>query len=87
MKKYKIAVETGLSQIGNILKDEGYQVVDFDESGSPVDALVVTGLDDNFMGISNTLTDGLVVDASGRNAEEVLYELESHFQKKEQDGE
>ena len=66
-----------------MLKDEGYQVVDLDDSGSKVDAFVITGMDEDIMGISTTITDGVVVDASGRDPEEILYELEGHLQSRE----
>jgi hypothetical protein len=83
LKKYKIAVEAGLSNIEEALKDEGYQVVDLDDSGSNVDAIVLTGMDEDLMGISTTITDGVVVDASGRDPEEIIYELEGRLQKRE----
>lgn len=83
MKKYKVAVESGLSHIEETLKDEGYDVVDADEFGPNVDAFVITGLDEDLMGISSTLTDGIVIDASGKDPEEVVYELERNLRKKE----
>jgi hypothetical protein len=83
VKKYRVAVETGLSNIEETLKDEGYDVVDADEFGSNVDAFVITGLDEDLMGISSTLTDGIVIDASGRDPEEVVYELERNLRKRE----
>ena len=76
-------MEAGLSNIEEALKDEGYQVVDLDDSGSNVDAIVLTGMDEDLMGISTTITDGVVVDASGRDPEEIIYELEGLLQKRE----
>jgi len=83
--KYRIAVEDGLSQIEAALRQEGYQVVDPEEAGANVDAVVVTGMDENLMGITDTLTSGVVIDASGLDADEVLAELERRLPKLEQD--
>ena len=83
--KYRIAVEDGLSQIEATLRQEGYQVVDPEEAGANVDAVVVTGMDENLMGITDTLTSGVVIDASGLDADEVLAELERRLPKLEQD--
>ncbi|HEY8391507.1 MAG TPA: YkuS family protein [Capillibacterium sp.] len=85
MPKYRIAVEDGLSQIEAALRQEGYQVVDPEEAGANVDAVVVTGMDENLMGITDTLTSGVVIDASGLDADEVLAELERRLPKLEQD--
>lgn len=84
MAKYKIAVEDGLSHIEDALRDEGYQVVDPEVSGSNVDAYVITGMDENLMGMTDTMTTGVVIDASGLDANEVLFELERRLQRQEQ---
>jgi len=84
LPKYRIAVEDGLTQIEDALRQEGYQVVNPDEDGSDVDAAVISGMDENFMGITDTLTTGVVIDASGLNAYEVLTELERRLSKREQ---
>ncbi|HHT48119.1 MAG TPA: YkuS family protein [Firmicutes bacterium] len=76
LAKYRIAVENGLTQIEDALRQEGYQVVDPEESGSNVDAVVITGMDENLMGITDMMTTGVVIDASGLDANEVLTELE-----------
>lgn len=82
MASFKIAVEDGLSHIEAALRDEGYQVVDPDEDGTNVDAFVITGMDANIMGMTDTHAPGVVIDASGLDANEVLYELERRLQTK-----
>ena len=77
-------VEDGLSQIEAALRQEGYEVVD-PEDGSNVDAMVITGMDENLMGITDTLTTGVVIDASGLDANEVLNELERRLSKQEEE--
>lgn len=84
MPKYRIMVEDGLSQIEAALRQEGYEVVD-PEDGSNVDAMVITGMDENLMGITDTLTTGVVIDASGLDANEVLNELERRLSKQEEE--
>jgi len=79
MKKYRIAIEEGLSNIEEMLKEEGYEVQELDEAGPQADAVIVTGMDEDFAGFADTLTDGIVIDASGRQPEEILYELEKHL--------
>lgn len=79
MKKYRIAVEEGLSNIEEMLREEGYVVRELDDAGPQADAVIITGMDEDFAGYADTLTDGVVIDASGRQPEEVLYELEKHL--------
>lgn len=85
MKRYRIAVEKGLSNIEQMLKEEGYDVGDVDDLGSYADAVIITGMDEDVAGYANILTDGIVVDASGRQPEEVLYEIERNFRLKDKE--
>lgn len=79
MHKHTVAVEDGLDNIKEMLEDEGYRVVDLDEQAKSVDAVVLTGMDEDLMGIADIDTEGYVIDASGRQPEEILYDLEKHF--------
>lgn len=79
MKKYRIAVEEGLSNIGEMLREEGYDVRELDDVGPQADAVIITGMGEDFAGYTDTLTGGVVIDASGRQPEEILYELEKHL--------
>ena len=47
--------------------------------GAQADAVIITGMNDDLAGYANVLTDGIVIDASGRQPEEILYELEKHL--------
>jgi len=85
VKRYRIAVEKGLSNIEQMLKEEGYDVGDVDDLGSYADAVIITGMDEDVAGYANILTDGIVVDASGRQPEEVLYEIERNFRLKDKE--
>lgn len=74
----KVAVEQGLEPFKEALEDAGFQVVDLkspDEVGRiRPHAVVVSGVDSNFMGmdLSQKLT---VVNASARSPEEVVGEV------------
>lgn len=79
MYRHTVAVEDGLDNIREFLQDEGYKVVDLDDGVKSADAVVLTGMDDDLMDIADMATDGFVIDASGRQPEEILYDLEKHF--------
>lgn len=68
-----------MSNIRSMLKDEGYHIVDMDDNVRNVDAVILTGMDEDLMGMEETMTDGFILDATGRQPEEILYDLEKHF--------
>ena len=70
-----IAVEEGLTSLKNLLEEKGFQVVGL-KTSLPVDAAVVTGMDNNLMNQQNLVYEVPVVNASGRSASEVVAELE-----------
>lgn len=73
----KIGVEPDLTPIKDFLKEKGYDVVNInngvssDISISNFDAIVVSGLSNNFLGMEDTFTKGKVIDASGLTPSEV----------------
>lgn len=72
-----IAVESTLSNICIALETEGYEVVTLaGESVADVDAIVVSGLDSNFMNRQDIVTEVPVINAAGKTPQEVLAELE-----------
>ncbi len=78
MKKV-IAVEESL--FGNIkeaVENQGYTVVK-PENAVGVDALVISGMDDNVMGMQDIAVGAPVIDASGKTAGQVLHELEKRL--------
>lgn len=83
-----IALESGVQVLRPYLEDAGYRVVDL--GGDPqkqnldaVDAVIISGLDENLNGDSTRVTPGWVVNARGRQPEEILYDLEKHFRFKD----
>jgi len=81
-------VEENLTPIEEFLSERGYEVeninfTDAEEISSLVDefdAFVVSGLDSNMLGIEDTETDAIIIDASGMTPEEVYDELEARVE-------
>lgn len=73
-----IAVEDGLSNVKNALLRLGYKVVS-PESGGRIDATIVTGMDDNIMGMQDIKRPSIVLDATGKTEEQILNELSSRL--------
>jgi hypothetical protein len=80
--KQIIAVESELTPVKEFLSSKGYQVesVHFGEiiknKTHKYDAFVVTGMEENFLGINDTITKAIVLDASGMSPEQVYQELQ-----------
>lgn len=70
----RVAVEHSLSEISNMLRDNGYEVVDLGNWQQVVDAIVITGQDINVLGDENkTITSAPVINAEGMTANEVFH--------------
>lgn len=75
MKK-KVAVEGSLRNVKQYLQEQGYDVADLKSNNlSGYDAIIISGQDDNMMGIYDTQTKAPVIDASGKSATEVYDQL------------
>ncbi|SHI67534.1 YkuS family protein [Desulfofundulus thermosubterraneus] len=67
----KIAVEENLTGLRELLREQGYTVVN-PGSDENVLAMVVTGLDNNAMNMQDITTKVPVIDAAGKTPEQVL---------------
>jgi hypothetical protein len=78
----KVGVEQSLTNIQQVLREKGYDVVELKQESDAqnCDCCVVTGLDSNVMGMSDTVTKGSVIDANGMSADEVCRQVESRIQ-------
>ncbi len=81
-----IAVQKGLTQIVNHLSDAGYKVFEFDtrQKGSKdfldgFDAVVLTGMNDNIMGVQVTNTKTPFIEARGLTPHEIQQEIEQRL--------
>lgn len=79
-----VAVEQGLHPVKQYLEECGCHVVEFASEGSltkdaaDASVIVLTGGDENFMGMDDTLTKVPVVSAEGLSPEEIYHRIE-HF--------
>lgn len=80
----KIAISDSLSPIKKLLSYEGYDVINIENEGElsgvgmeDYDAIVVSGIDENLMGMQQISGRALIVDAAGKSPEEILDEI--HF--------
>ena len=72
-----IAVEKQLSNLLEILETEGYEVVDLDDTDlDAVDAIVVSGVDNNLMNMQDAVTNVPVINAAGKTLDDIVKELE-----------
>lgn len=80
-----IAIEDNLGPVKEYLTDKGYDVKNFDIAQDRAnltdkyDAFVVTGLNSNMLGINDTDTKAVVIDAAGMSPEQIYHELESRL--------
>lgn len=80
----KIAIEPNLTPIKEYLSEKGYCVENIDYgqgtmSNKNYDAFIVAGVETNFMGIQDTSTKAVVINAEGLTAEQVYQQLQSRL--------
>ena len=81
----KVAVQKGLNPIKDYLCEEGYTVKEFDKSKKNAgnfldryDAVIVTGENQNIMGVEDTISTTPIIDASGMTGEQVKEQIEKN---------
>lgn len=78
-----IAVEHNLTPVMDYLSEKGYKVegIDFSSEYSKnidkYDALIVTGMNKDFLGVQDIISEIPVIDAKGLTAEQVYNQLTS----------
>lgn len=79
----KVAVEQSLTPVKDFLAQKGYSVdiIDFNRaytnSLDKYDAVVITGLNENFLGVQDTNTKAAVINAEGLTAEQIYSRIEN----------
>lgn len=77
----KIAVEDSLSHIKDELSSQGHQVVALNASNAAeCDCCVISGQDENMMGMAGTVTKAPVINAHGLTAQEIANQVEQQIQ-------
>lgn len=75
----RIAVESGLSQLSQYLRDQGCEVVSMPSdqmAASGCNCCVISGVDQDMMGMQDTDSDQIVINADGMTAEEVYQSIQ-----------
>jgi hypothetical protein len=76
----RVAVEGSLTQIKQMLRDNGYDVVELGNWQNMVDAIVITGQDVNVLNDqSKTISGAPVINAAGMTAEEVFHAVHTRL--------
>lgn len=77
----KIAVEHSLTDLSKMLRANGFDVVELGNWQQQVDCVVITGLDENIMGIqSKSITGAPVINADGMSTMQVFHEVNQRVQ-------
>ena len=72
-----VAVDDSLKPLTEALKNNGYNVTNI---GDPqIDAIILNGIDDDFMGMEDVIYDVPIVNAEGKTSDEILTELKRKF--------
>lgn len=82
----KIGVERSLTNIKSLLEKNNYDVVEMDNPKADTkraqrkfDAIIVSGMDSNLLGMHDTESKAPVIDAEGKTADEVYSELQNRL--------
>lgn len=77
----KVAIDETLQYMEDALREKGYDVVILENGMSPedCDCCVISGMDENFMGIQTTVTQAPVLDARGMSIDEICEHLNRHI--------
>ncbi|WP_407268165.1 YkuS family protein [Radiobacillus sp. PE A8.2] len=75
----RIGVEGTLSDVRSALQEKGYDIVELkqEQDAQGCDCCVISGQDQNVMGMATASIDGPVINASGMNAEQICQEVEN----------
>lgn len=83
----RIGVEKSLTNVKSLLERDNHDVVEMESAKTDtkraqkkLDAIIVSGVDSNFLGMHDTLSNTPVISAAGKTAEEVQRELQDRMQ-------
>ncbi len=83
----KIGIEKALTNVKEYLEQNNHETIVMNDAKTDgkralrkYDAIVVSGMDSNFLGIQDTLAKTPVVTANGKTPEEVYREIQSKLQ-------
>jgi hypothetical protein len=72
-----IALDDGLLPVKNYLKEQGCQIINIDAAKNlQVDAVILSGMSENFLGIEDIMIDAPVINAKGMTPEEMWRDIQ-----------
>lgn len=83
MARKRVAIENTLGDVRAFLSARGYEMVQLDphtQTGIELkncDAIVISGMDDNLMGMTTIKTEAPVIDVKGMTPDQVLNRIEN----------
>jgi len=78
-----IAVDEGLTPLKNFLTEQGCTIINVNAAANQqVDAVVLSGMTENFQGIQDVSTSAPIITAKGLTPEEIWYSIQQAAQKK-----
>lgn len=76
----RVAVEDTLTNVKQALQKDGHEVVSLEsDQANDCDCCCISGQDQNVMGMSNATTQATVINCDGKNANEVVQEVNELF--------
>ena len=76
-----VAVDEALEGLKEVLVSRGYQVIGMEEVDTDrAHALVISGLDQNIMGMQDIKTKVPVISAEGKTWDEIVKNIDDYFQ-------
>ncbi len=79
-----VAVDDGLTPVKNYLTEQGCQVINIDAAkNEKVDAVVISGMDKDFLGIEDIMIDAPVFSAQGMTPVEVWQDIQQIVKQKQ----
>lgn len=79
--KRKVAIEDSLTNISNYLRNQGLQVSNLsnERNFDSCDAVIISGQDENFMGMNDTATKTMVINAVGKTPEDIYNHINNNI--------
>ena len=75
--KTVVAVDDGLGSVKNYLKEQGCQIINIDAAKKQqVDAVILSGMTENFLGVEDILIDAPIFTAKGMTPEEIWRDIQ-----------
>lgn len=78
----RVAIENHLEHVREVLQRNGHEVMSIEGEEVPsCDCCVISGLDQNMMGIANRATEASVINIDGLNDEQILEAINERAQR------